>query len=179
MSNNYVIPDDLINFHGHLCPGLAIGYRAVLLANELGFSKSEDEELIAIVENNSCSVDAIQYMLSCTFGKGNLFFKDYGKQVFTIVKRDSLKAVRISLKKDARKPSFTREEFLNFLLNTSSEEIFEKKKFLFDKSSLPSKAIIHTSIICDECGEPTMETRIKKFNDKNLCIPCYNTSSRL
>ena len=64
-------------FHGHVCPGLAIGYRVAKYAKNY-FDKSEDEELVAIVENKSCSIDAIQFLLSCTFGKGNLIFKDYG-----------------------------------------------------------------------------------------------------
>ena len=89
----------LIRFHGHSCPGLAIDYRVVEVAIEKGgFKKARNEELIAIVENNSCSVDAIQFFLSCTFGKGNLLFKDYGKQVFTFVERTTGKGLRVSLR---------------------------------------------------------------------------------
>ncbi|MCK5163217.1 MAG: TraR/DksA C4-type zinc finger protein, partial [Desulfobacula sp.] len=29
------------------------------------------------------------------------------------------------------------------------------------------------SIQCDSCGETTMESRIRLFDDKNLCIPCF------
>ena len=74
--------EDTIKFHGHACPGLALGYRVANLAlKELGL-RARDEELVAIVENNSCAVDAIQFICGCTFGKGNLIFKDFGKQVF-------------------------------------------------------------------------------------------------
>jgi formylmethanofuran dehydrogenase subunit E len=54
------------------------------------------------VENNSCSVDAIQEILGCTFGKGNLIYKDRGKQVFTIYSRGNGKgnALRIYFKGD-------------------------------------------------------------------------------
>ncbi|NOZ25951.1 MAG: formylmethanofuran dehydrogenase, partial [Nitrospirae bacterium] len=70
--------EDAVRFHGHVCPGLALGYRVSdLVLRELG-PRSEDEELVAIVENNSCAVDAIQVMTGCTFGKGNLIFRDYG-----------------------------------------------------------------------------------------------------
>jgi len=69
-----------IEFHGHFCPGLAMGYRVAKYVKK-HYKKSEDEELVAIVYNNSCGVDAIQYLLGCTFGKGNLIFKDYGKPV--------------------------------------------------------------------------------------------------
>ena len=85
------LPDDFreaVRFHGHLCPGLAIGYVAAKVAAQvLGIGTSEDEEIVAVVENNSCAVDAIQVLLGCTFGKGNLIFKDWGKQVFTFMDR--------------------------------------------------------------------------------------------
>ena len=74
--------EEVSNFHGHSCPGLAFGYRVALAAMDtLAVGHSTDEELVAMVENNSCAVDAIQAMAGCTFGKGNLIFKDHGKQV--------------------------------------------------------------------------------------------------
>ena len=72
--------EDVTDFHGHICPGSAIGYKAAKIAAEkLNIGLSKDEEILAIVENDSCAVDSIQVVLSCTFGKGNLIFKDYGK----------------------------------------------------------------------------------------------------
>jgi hypothetical protein len=68
------LPDDFreaVRFHGHLCPGLAIGYVAAKVAAQvLGIGTSEDEEIVALVENNSCAVDAIQVLL--VFWEGNL-----------------------------------------------------------------------------------------------------------
>ena len=73
-----IIPEDLkaaITFHGHLCPGLIIGYRAAILAaKELDLHRDKDEELVAVVENDACGLDAIQWMLGCSIGKGNLIF---------------------------------------------------------------------------------------------------------
>ena len=90
---------DAIRFHGHVCPGLIIGYRAAKVAQSaFGVERSEDEELVAIVENDACSVDAIQVLLGCTLGKGNLIYRDYGKQVYTIISRESNRAIRIALK---------------------------------------------------------------------------------
>ena len=72
------LPADLepvVAFHGHLCPGLLIGYRAALAAvAALGVERAPDEDLVLVAENDSCSVDAFQAMLSTTFGKGNLRF---------------------------------------------------------------------------------------------------------
>ena len=93
--------DDVIQFHGHACPGLALGYRVANLAlKELGL-RARDEELVAIVENNSCAVDAIQFICGCTFGKGNFIYRDFGKQVYTFFKRPNTEALRIAVKWEA------------------------------------------------------------------------------
>lgn len=66
-----------VEFHGHVCPGLAIGYRAAELGIEaLACGRDTDEELVAIVENDACGVDAVQVVTGCTLGKGNLILKD-------------------------------------------------------------------------------------------------------
>ena len=62
--------DEIVRFHGHECPGLAIGYRMATAAMEtLDSFRAEDEELVAIVENDACGVDALQCVTGCTFGK--------------------------------------------------------------------------------------------------------------
>ncbi len=89
---------DLVAFHGHSCPGLAMGYRMTKAAlSFLSNSRSKDEEIVAITENDACGVDALQYLSGCTFGKGNLVFKDYGKQVFTLYNRKSKRGVWVAL----------------------------------------------------------------------------------
>ncbi|HOY64875.1 MAG TPA: formylmethanofuran dehydrogenase subunit E family protein, partial [bacterium] len=66
----------VVEFHGHSCIGSALGYRVALKALEwLKANRAEDEEIVCVVENNSCAVDAIQAITGCTFGKGNLIFK--------------------------------------------------------------------------------------------------------
>ena len=57
-----------VEFHGHLCPGLAIGYRVARYVKE-HYPRSEDEELVCIAENNSCSVDAIQSLLAAPLAR--------------------------------------------------------------------------------------------------------------
>ncbi len=54
--------ENAILFHGHKCPGLAAGIRiSEVVLRELG-KPARDEEMVAIVENSSCGVDAIQYL---------------------------------------------------------------------------------------------------------------------
>ncbi len=67
-------------FHGHVCGGLTIGYKAALYAIELlGITFSADEQLVCIAENDACGCDAIQAILGCSVGKGNLLFHMTGK----------------------------------------------------------------------------------------------------
>ena len=166
-------PRDLkraISFHGHLCPGLLIGYRAAKLGlKRLGSKRSEDEELIAIVENNSCAVDAVQVLTGATFGKGNLFFRDHGKQVFTFALRPSGKAVRVSLKPGAFPPGVSREARSERLMRAKNEELFAIKE---EKIQLPPEAEIHKSVVCASCGEPVMDSRTNQIRGRVLCIPC-------
>jgi len=59
-----------IDFHGHWCPGLAIGVRAAEWAlQEMG--RAPDEEIVAVVETDMCGVDAVQALVGCT-QSGNL-----------------------------------------------------------------------------------------------------------
>jgi len=164
--------NDIIKFHGHSCPGLAVGYRMTQAA--LSFfqeSRSEDEEIVAIVENNACGTDALQFMSGCTFGKGNLIFKDYGKHVFTIFSRKSKKGVRVAfnfktITDDMRKD---REGLIQWILSAPENEILSVKEAQFDE---PEPARIFKSVTCAFCGEDVMETRIRNIGGKISCIPC-------
>lgn len=160
-----------VEFHGHSCPGLALGVLVSKYILEHGHDFSIDEELVAVVENDNCSVDGIQALLGTTFGKGNLIFKDYGKNNYTFYNRDRKKAIKLSLKSDPyRQEEFSREERLQKLLNSDPKDIFVIERVEFDP---PEKAQIHESIICENCGDPTMSTRMNNLNGKQLCIPCF------
>ena len=85
---------DAIAFHGHACPGLALGYRAAQYAMDaLRAGRSDDEELVCIVENDACGVDAIQVVAGCSVGKGNLVLHDLGKHAYTFIDRRYNRAV--------------------------------------------------------------------------------------
>jgi formylmethanofuran dehydrogenase subunit E len=163
---------DIIAFHGHSCPGLAIGYRMSNAAlNFLSDSRSEDEELVAIVENNACGVDALQYLSGCTFGKGNLIFKDYGKHVYTLFSRKSKKGVRVLLRDENIFKSIRddREKFIQWLLSVPEEEIVSLEGVDIDE---PEPARIFKSVKCSFCDESVMETRTMEIDGKPACIPC-------
>ena len=167
--------NDLIAFHGHSCPGLAIGYRMTVAAlSYFGESRAKDEELVAIVENNACGVDALQVLSGCTFGKGNLIFNDYGKHVFTLYARKSKKGVRVAFNFDGISEALRqdREQFVNWLLTVDEKEIIRAQQA---EMSAPEPARIFKSVKCQVCGEDVMETRTRKISGKTLCIPCAQT----
>ena len=163
---------DIIAFHGHSCPGLAIGYRMTKAALAfLSESRSTDEELVAIVENNACGVDALQYLSGCTFGKGNLIFKDYGKHIYTLYDRKTKRGVRVVFKDRAVPQAMRkdREKFINWLLSAPEEEIVSLKEVQVDE---PEPARIMKTVECTFCGEGVMETRVREIHGKPACIPC-------
>ena len=163
---------DIVAFHGHSCPGLAIGYRMTKAGlSFLSGQRSPDEELVAIVENNACGVDALQCLSGCTFGKGNLIFKDYGKHVYTLYDRRSKRGVRVvsNAHNVPENVAKDRDQFINWLLSAPEEEIVSLKEVQTDE---PEAARIMNSVKCAFCGESVMETRTREINGKLACIPC-------
>jgi len=188
--------EEVVSFHGHSCPGLALGYRVALAAlKAMDMEKiSEDEELVAIVENDSCAVDAIQAVTGCTFGKGNLIFKDYGKQAYTFVKRPSGNGMRISI--DFTPPEETEKEkelWRRYGQGDRSEKVVravhnrkaKKTRAILEapesallkvtkvKVSLPQEARIYQSLSCGMCGEKMAEPKARVKEGKIVCIPCF------
>ncbi|MDG6244630.1 MAG: FmdE family protein [Methanolobus sp.] len=194
--------EEAARFHGHVCPGLTIGYIASKAAIEkLETERDIDEELVTIVENDACGVDAVQVLTGCTIGKGNLIYKDHAKQVFTFICRNSGKAVRVALKAsfniDAIDPEVnklrpkvmsgtaTEDEAQEFrkrmdgisvtMRETPVEEIFDVK---FVDVDIPHKARIFNSVKCVKCGEMMAESRTRVKNGEYVCIPCYEEYTR-
>lgn len=163
----------VVDFHGHSCPGLAIGIRAAEYALQ-EFPETTAADLVCVTETDMCGVDGIQFLTGCTFGKGNLVHRDYGKAAFSFYDRKSGKAIRLLLRPDAKntgegsKPD--REEMQRILLEKPLAEVFELQE-LSDKP--PKKARILVSLCCAACGEETMESRTRRFDGRTLCIPCF------
>ncbi|MEI7827318.1 MAG: FmdE family protein [Euryarchaeota archaeon] len=195
---------EVTKFHGHICPGTIIGYRAAqMVVREFSSKRSVDEELIAIVENDSCSVDAIQVVTGCTFGKGNLIFKDHGKHVYTFINRETGDALRISLNSSVNlenlDPTWSRlrrevtsgsatsneqqefrkraERIAETLMKMSEEDLFTVTHI--EMADVPKKARIFRSVTCQKCGELVSEHRVRFENGEEVCIPCSEKGTGL
>jgi len=183
-----------IAFHGHSCPGLAIGIRAAELAiQKLGHP--DQSRLVAIVETDMCGVDAIQFLTGCTFGKGNLIHKDYGKTAFSFYDRMRSLGFRAvlrpdisgevgselrSLSKKVANGTANEEERIRYEeLRRSLQDRYMgadiEKMFIIMEPAfpIPKPARILQSLQCEACGEMTMESRTRRIDGKTLCLPCF------
>lgn len=168
--------EEVATFHGHVCPGLAMGYRMTLGAlQRLADTRADDEELVAVVENDACGVDAVQYLSGCTFGKGNLIFRDYGKQVYTFFHRASGRAVRVTtadsegMRARGGAGPEEREKWIEWLVQAPEEEVVQVREVTMPP---PEYARIRRSVNCAICSERVMETRARVWEGKFCCIPC-------
>ncbi len=144
--------DDLIEqviaFHRHSCPGLAIGIRAA----EYGlsyFPQTSPSDLLCITEKTMCAVDAIQFLTGCSVGKGNLILKDLETAAFSFYDRKKQLGYRFLFSpaypdeitresaylrekkqqgplsaEDSKRNNTMREKMKNWLMQCSLEESF-------------------------------------------------------
>lgn len=166
--------NDCVLFHGHQCGGLTIGYKASLYAAKLlDLEFSDDEQVVCIAENDACGIDAIQVMLGCSIGKGNLLFRIRGKQAFSFYNRKTGKSVRLVLK--PRPEGMTKEESFAYYQGCEPEDMFAVKQTTI---VLPEKARMFDSYVCDCCGEVTGANWIRLSGDKKMCLDCYESYNR-
>ena len=166
--------EDCVAFHGHACGGLTIGYKASLYAIELlKLEFSSDEQVVCIAENDACGLDAIQVMLGCSIGKGNLLFHMRGKSAYSFYNRKTGCSVRLMLKPTPA--GMTREQSFAYLQAGEPRDLFEVKQTVI---RLPEKARLFDSYVCDCCGETTGANWIRLSGDRKLCLDCYESYDR-
>lgn len=184
-------------FHGHICPFLALGVRISILAmEELGVKKnsaaSVTEELLAIVECNNCLTDGVQVATGCTFGNNGLIYLDLGKNALTLVSRRNWKGVRVYVDAEKLRQKYFDKEALELfnkviVQRRGSEEDVKKLSAFWERIGwkmleLPKeefsiefvevepieRAPIFENRRCRSCGELAMATRVKD----GLCLKC-------
>ena len=183
-------------FHGHICPFVAIGVRMSVLAMEkLGIDgdkmASIGEDVLAIVECNNCLTDGVQVATGCTLGNNSLIYLDVGKNALTLVRREDWKGVRVYVDAESMRKHFGKEALELFekvivrregsvkdarRLSEIWEEIGwkileipeEEFKVEFMQVEPIERAPIFKNVRCAKCGELVMATRVKD----NLCLKC-------
>ncbi len=201
MSPTKLSADELaavVAFHGHECPGLALGVRAAEVALDRIGPHAADEEVVCLTETDMCAVDAIQHLTGCTLGKGNLIYRDHGKIAFTFWRRSDGEAVRILLKprdaEDEEGRALRRKRATVGLDEADQARVAERRALrireilaadpedLFEIQPVddppPGRARLLDSLICERCGETTMETRTRMFMGQVVCLPCFEALDR-
>ena len=195
--SGFILPfSSAVKFHGHICPGLAIGYYASHIGMRWLHSHiGDDSEVLVLVENAGCAVDAVQAITGRTIGNGNLIVCDYGKQVYTFMIKGAGKGLRISLK-----PEYTLERIdpeiaalrekisageatagetvdlprrieriCRAILETPGDVVFDIREVAED---CPCREPGAGNMICACCGEPVSSDKTRKTNDGYCCQPC-------
>ena len=163
-----------VAFHGHECPGLALGVRLCeYVQQNLGQQFSPDEELVCIAEADSCPVDAVQVLLGCTFGKGNLLYRPAGKTAYNFYNRTNGASIRVVARPTG--VGMSREERMRYILAAPLEELFTTTPVKYD---LPEKARIFTTCTCELCGEGMAEHMARLQDGKVVCLHCFRSYDR-
>jgi len=184
------------DFHGHICPGIAIGYRAAKAGLQWYKDNGQkNDQMVAIVETGGCSADIFQVLAGCTFGNGGLVHRDNGKQAFSLVGRKSKSGVRIVMKQGVFQPTEEKVQMIDKIINNEAtkeqnekfhdfamkkcrailemplENLFEIKPIT---TSVPRNKIIEAMNVCDQCNEPTLSSKLTKGEKGLLCNECLN-----
>lgn len=189
-----------IEFHGHMCPGLAMGIQVGQIAIKEVGRNTKDNPVRAVVETNLCPVDGVQFTTGCTFGMGAIVYREWGKMGFSFYAVKDRRGVRISPKEDAfaadaeyaehgalmatvRSGTATPEEQERFreLHESQSRKILEADPYdLYDVAEIegPAPALIHVhaNARCASCGESVAEELTRRQGGRTLCIPCFETA---
>lgn len=126
-----------------------------------------------MTENDACGVDAVQILLGCTYGKSNLIPRLRGKMAFSFFVRGTDRRVRLVL--EAKNEGMSRDEYQNYLLTTSYEQLFKIGKPSY---GLPEPARLFPSQACAACGESTAEFGLRVQGGKLVCLDCYDAYER-
>ena len=186
--------EPLVDFHGHMCPGLAVGARAVAIGLRELAGGSSPQPLRVLAETAMCSVDAVQHLTGCTLGNGGLVFRDHVKNAFTFIGGPEGRAVRVVAKPDALPPDpehaqlrqhadagvatdVERARYVQLHLARTQLILDLPESRLFSVSTedaappIPSERT-QEAVLCSHCGETVMRTRSIKTEHGSRCIPC-------
>lgn len=154
------------SFHGHLCPGLAIGVRAAWEARE-ALSPENSKGLQCLAESPACWLDGLQYVLGATTGNGRLKIDDRGKAAFNFYAPDSGESLRLYLK--ALPQDLAREELIQFILTAPAKEVFQRGpvRLLF-----PARGERAPEAMCCRCGERVRLDKARKIGAEIVCLDC-------
>ena len=163
---------ECVAFHGHSCPGLAIGARAAEEAGKyfgIDLECARDGRIVCVMENATCAADAIQYLAGCTMGKSNIFVRDTGKMAFSFFLKDTGMKIRFYYRNELR--ASDRDGKINMILSSPVDDVFSVSLPSFE---MPKKGPREKEYECSSCREAAAESKMFASDDGFLCYDCYN-----
>lgn len=189
---------EVVDFHRHLCLDIAVGYRVgKALMREMKDEIKNMKEVIALVGNETCALDAIQEVTGCTFGKRNLQLTRLGKPVYILQNTKTGKAVRLycsywdtfdhtelrKKKKEAKGPEATTEQKASFqklteekidaILAAPESELFSIRQITLPA---PPKMGKYQAEPCASCGEYVNVALLSDQGGNKHCTECRTTT---
>lgn len=93
--------EQVIDFHGHTCPEIALGYRVAQIAiRELGIRPASNSELIVTAYTHSCAIDAFQVLNRATYGRGKLRVVEKEQHVYHFQYTGTSEGLQISIQSE-------------------------------------------------------------------------------
>ena len=90
--------EQVIDFHGHTCPEISLGYRVAQIAiRELGIRPAPNSELSVIANAHSCALDAFQVLNHVTYGRGQLIVNEKKSHVYHFQYSGTSEGLQISI----------------------------------------------------------------------------------
>lgn len=117
---NNLLWEETVKFHGHECPGIAIGFK---VCEAIKSKINIDENIVCISENNSCPIDAVKYIFNFDYKKGNLILREDKDLAFNIIDKKNDKSFRVVYKGENNYN--TKKEYINYILKARINELFD------------------------------------------------------
>lgn len=115
--------EEAVRFHGHECPGLAIGVKACEAIISKMNIKPKKDEIICITENDTCPLDGIKYVFGCDYDKKNLFYKESEELAFNIFNVNNNDSLRIIYK--GKNNADSKDDYIKYILSEDIDKLFD------------------------------------------------------
>ena len=185
----------VIDFHGHICPELAIGGKfCEFVQKHIKAGLIPETGLSVISENTTSALDAIQVLLGITVGNQRLLVLDYGKHTYSLVSRDREHGWKLrmrpqtygdedryaAIERKILSDQATLDDLLLFqrLLDTRIEHILRlTPEELFCIEEIASadcpREISGADCTCSLCGDLVLASRSVENGGSLYCLPCF------
>lgn len=121
---------DLVDFHGHLCFGSLLGYKACRYA--IGII-GQSENMVVVTENQNCGNDAVKLLLNCTPENGKLLLHKGNSQSWAFYNRDEEEGIRLTISPTlADQMPKDKDQAMQYLLELPGNIIFNAEPFDID-----------------------------------------------